>query len=204
VASSSRCAAPPEASKGFEPGRWGEPPGRSLAGTAACIVGAGAVGTEIAAGSLPSTDRHGCTPPSARRPARLCRRLHRRPPPRLRRDVDSVIIAAGYQAGSRPSSTTAYSERCAPRLARQHRRGGLLDSKAALAHLNTGTRRPRDRRVPDRALPADGPLLAHPHVVRPPHRLPHQRLLRGCSRRLGDALAAYLNCQPPPVPQDHI
>ena len=44
----------PEASKGFEPGRCGEPAGRSLAGTAACIVGAGAVGTQIAAGSLPS------------------------------------------------------------------------------------------------------------------------------------------------------
>jgi hypothetical protein len=38
----------PEAPKGFEPGRWGEPAGRSLAGTAACIVGAGAVGTQIA------------------------------------------------------------------------------------------------------------------------------------------------------------
>src|SRR5580698_6403432 len=38
----------PEASKGFEPGRWGEPAGRSLAGTAACIVGAGAIGTQIA------------------------------------------------------------------------------------------------------------------------------------------------------------
>src|SRR5271169_3233531 len=38
----------PEASKGFEPGRWGQPAGRSLAGTAACIVGAGAIGTQIA------------------------------------------------------------------------------------------------------------------------------------------------------------
>ena len=38
----------PEASKGFEPGRWGEPAGRSLAGTSACIVGAGAIGIRIA------------------------------------------------------------------------------------------------------------------------------------------------------------
>src|SRR6202051_2300606 len=38
----------PEASNGFEPGRWGQPAGRSLAGTAACIVGAGAIGTQIA------------------------------------------------------------------------------------------------------------------------------------------------------------
>jgi phosphoglycerate dehydrogenase-like enzyme len=38
----------PEASTGFEPGRWGQPAGRSLAGTAACIVGAGAIGTQIA------------------------------------------------------------------------------------------------------------------------------------------------------------
>src|SRR4029077_14173926 len=38
----------PEASRSFQPGRWGEPAGRSLAGTAACIIGAGAVGTQIA------------------------------------------------------------------------------------------------------------------------------------------------------------
>jgi hypothetical protein len=31
----------PEAPKGFEPGRWGQPAGRSLAGSAACIVGRG-------------------------------------------------------------------------------------------------------------------------------------------------------------------
>jgi phosphoglycerate dehydrogenase-like enzyme len=37
-----------EASNGFEPGRWGEPAGRSLAGTTACVVGAGAIGTEVA------------------------------------------------------------------------------------------------------------------------------------------------------------
>src|SRR6202046_4935893 len=35
----------PEARRGFEPGRWGEPAGRSLAGTAGCAVGAGAGGT---------------------------------------------------------------------------------------------------------------------------------------------------------------
>jgi phosphoglycerate dehydrogenase-like enzyme len=44
----------PEASKGFEPGRWGEPAGRSLAGTSACIVGAGAIGIRTPAGWLPS------------------------------------------------------------------------------------------------------------------------------------------------------
>src|SRR4029077_18324333 len=38
----------PEASNGFQPGRWGQPAGRSLAGTTACIVGAGAIGTQIA------------------------------------------------------------------------------------------------------------------------------------------------------------
>jgi D-3-phosphoglycerate dehydrogenase len=33
----------PEAPKGFAPGQWGEPAGRSLTGTAACIVGADSV-----------------------------------------------------------------------------------------------------------------------------------------------------------------
>ena len=45
----------PEASKGFEPGRWGEPAGRSLAGTAACISARVPSAPRSPAGSRPST-----------------------------------------------------------------------------------------------------------------------------------------------------
>jgi phosphoglycerate dehydrogenase-like enzyme len=44
----------PEAQKGFEPGRWGEPAGRSLAGTAACVVVPGPSAPRSPAGWLPS------------------------------------------------------------------------------------------------------------------------------------------------------
>src|SRR5271170_1467655 len=94
----------PEASKGFGPGRWGEPAGRSLAGTAACIVGAGAIGTEIARRlvafdvTVTGLRRHppgGPVPPFTAIYAadRLLDCVA---------DVDSVIIAAGYQAGQPP------------------------------------------------------------------------------------------------------
>src|SRR6476659_2175909 len=38
----------PEAPCGFDPGRWGDPPGEALAGSTVCIVGLGAVGSELA------------------------------------------------------------------------------------------------------------------------------------------------------------
>ena len=38
----------PEAPSGFHPGHWGDPPGEALAGSTVCIVGLGAVGTQLA------------------------------------------------------------------------------------------------------------------------------------------------------------
>jgi phosphoglycerate dehydrogenase-like enzyme len=90
----------PEASKGFETGRWGQPAGRSLTGTAACIIGAGSIGTQIAL-RLAAFDvtvtgvrrrpPDGPVPPfAAVYPAdRLLDCVA---------DVDSVIIAASQQA----------------------------------------------------------------------------------------------------------
>ena len=94
----------PEASKGFEPGRWGEPAGRSLAGTSACIVGAGAIGIRIARRlaafdvTVTGVRRH---PPDSPVPPfaavygadRLLDCVAA---------VNSVIISAGYQAGQPP------------------------------------------------------------------------------------------------------
>jgi phosphoglycerate dehydrogenase-like enzyme len=51
---------------------------------------------------------------------------------------------------------------------------------------------------PTEPYPADGPLLAHPHVVATAHTASlTSDYFAAASRRLGDALAAYLNCQPP-------
>jgi len=100
----------PEASKGFEPGRWGEPAGRSLAGTSACIVGAGAIGIRIARRlaafdvTVTGVRRH---PPDSPVPPfaavygadRLLDCVA---------DVDSVIISAGHQAGRLPLSAHRY------------------------------------------------------------------------------------------------
>jgi D-isomer specific 2-hydroxyacid dehydrogenase-like protein len=95
----------PEAPKGFERGRWGEPAGRSLAGTAACIVGAGAVGTQIAlrlaafgvtVTGVRRRSQDGPVPPFAAvySADRLLECVA---------DVDSVIIAASQQAGQPPT-----------------------------------------------------------------------------------------------------
>jgi phosphoglycerate dehydrogenase-like enzyme len=38
----------PESPSGFDPGHWGDPPGEALAGSTICIVGLGALGSELA------------------------------------------------------------------------------------------------------------------------------------------------------------
>jgi phosphoglycerate dehydrogenase-like enzyme len=97
----------PEAPKGFEPGRWGEPAGRSLAGTAACVVGAGAIGTQIALRlaafdvTVTGVRRH---PPDSPVPPFAAVYAADRLLDCVA-DADSVIISAGYQAGQTPSST---------------------------------------------------------------------------------------------------
>jgi phosphoglycerate dehydrogenase-like enzyme len=131
----------PEASKGFERGRWGEPAGRSLAGTAACIVGAGAIGTEIARRlaafdvTVTGLRRH---PPSGPVPPFAAVYCADRLLDRVT-EVDTVIIAAGYQAGQPPlvDDTVLRAMRPGAWLV-NIARGALLDTEAALAHLNSG------------------------------------------------------------------
>jgi phosphoglycerate dehydrogenase-like enzyme len=113
----------PEASKGFEPGRWGEPADRSLAGTAACILGAGAIGSQVA-----------------------------------RRLTAFDVTVAGV---------------------RRHPPDGPVPPFAAV-------------------YPADGPLVTHPRIVATAHTASlTSDYFAAASRRLGDALAAYLDHQPP-------
>jgi phosphoglycerate dehydrogenase-like enzyme len=192
----------PEASKGFEPGRWGEPAGRSLAGTAACIVGAGAIGTQIARRltafdvTVTGVRRHppgGPVPPFAAVYAadRLLDCVAH---------VDSVIISAGYQAGQPPlvDDTVLRAMRPGAWLVNVAR-GALLDTDAAIAHLNTGHLGGIGLDVfPIEPYPAGGPLVTHQGIVATAHTASlTSDYFAAASRRLGDALAAYLDDQPP-------
>ena len=70
---------------------------------------------------------------------------------------------------------------------------------AALADLNTAHLVGIALDVfPTEPYPADGPLLAHPHIVATAHTASHTSdYFAAASRRLGEPLAAYLNYQPP-------
>jgi phosphoglycerate dehydrogenase-like enzyme len=192
----------PEASKGFEPGRWGEPAGRSLAGTAACIVGAGAVGTEIARRlaafgvAVTGVRRRapdGPVPPFAAvySADRLLDCVA---------DVDSVIIAASQQAGQPPLIDDTVLRAMRPgALLVNVARGALLDADAAIAHLDAGHLAGIGLDVfPTEPYPADGPLAAHPRTLATAHTAAlTSDYFAAASRRLGEALARYLDHQPP-------
>lgn len=192
----------PEAAKGFESGRWGQPAGRSLADTAACIVGAGAVGTEIARRlaafdvTVTGVRRH---PPSGPVPPFAAVYSSDRLLDCVA-DVDSVILAAGHQPGQPPlvDDTVLRAMRPGAWLV-NIARGALLDTDAALAHLNTGHLAGIGLDVfATEPYPADGSLLGHPRIVATAHTASlTSDYFAAASRRLGDALTAYLNLQPP-------
>jgi len=192
----------PEASGGFQPGHWGQPAGRSLAGTAACIVGAGSVGTEIAR-RLAAFDvtvigvrRHPADRPVA--PFLAVYTVDR-----LRdsvADVDSVVIAATQQPGKPPLVNDAVLRAMRPGAWLVNiARGALLDTESALAHLDTGHLAGIGLDVfPTEPYPADGALLSHPRIVATAHTASlTSDYFVAASRRLGDALASYLDHEPP-------
>ena len=78
-------------------------------------------------------------------------------------------------------------------------RGALLDTSAALAHLSTGHLAGLGLDVfPTEPYPADGPLVTHPRIVATAHTASlTSDYFAAASRRLGDALARYLDHQPP-------
>jgi phosphoglycerate dehydrogenase-like enzyme len=192
----------PEAPKGFEPGRWGEPAGRSLAGTAACIVGAGAIGTQIArrlaafdvtVTGVRRNPPDGPVPPFAA--VYAADHLHD-----CVADADSVIISASYRPGQPPlvNETVLRAMRPGAWLVNVAR-GALLDADSAIAHLNTGHLAGLGLDVfPTEPYPADGPLAVHPRIMATAHTAAlTSDYFAAASRRLGDALARYLDRQPP-------
>lgn len=96
----------PEAPRGFEPGRWGEPAGGSLAGSRVVVLGLGAVGTAVAlrltALGAAVTGVHRRPPATAVTPA-ACDRLA--PVEHLHAvltDADAVVVAASHERGRAP------------------------------------------------------------------------------------------------------
>lgn len=75
----------------------------------------------------------------------------------------------------------------------------LLDTDAAIAHLTGGHLAGLGLDVfPTEPYPADGPLVTHPHIVATAHTASlTSDYFAAASRRLGDALASYLDHQPP-------
>lgn len=193
----------PEARNGFLTGGWGEPSGRSLAGTTAAVIGLGAVGTQIARrlaafdidviGVRRRSELPGRPPVPGIRIAPMDR-LH---------DVlwaaDSVLIAARYNAGQ-PALIDAAAIAAMRRgaLVVNVARGGLLDEHSALAALNAGQLGGLGVDVyPQEPYPADGPLLGHPRVVATAHTAAlTSSFFSAAAERLGEALHRWINGRP--------
>ncbi|MGO9963973.1 MAG: NAD(P)-dependent oxidoreductase [Acidimicrobiales bacterium] len=190
-----------EASRGFRPGGWGQPTGRSLAGTTACVIGAGAIGVQIAR-RLAAFDvvLIGVRRKPLERPDPFHIVFPATETLRAIADADSVIVAAGHQPGQPPlvdSRVIASLKQGA--LLVNVARGGVIDNDAALEHLENGHLGGVGLDVyPVEPYPSDGPLLNHPRVVATAHTAAlTSDYFQAASRYLGDILVRYLRGQPP-------
>ncbi len=100
---------------------------------------------------------------------------------------DSVIIAAGYQAGQPPLVDDTVLLAMRPGACSSTSHAAPCSTPKPPSSSSTLTiRRHRARRVPDRALPRRRATVLPPaHRGHRPHRLPHQRLLRGRQPKTG-------------------
>jgi phosphoglycerate dehydrogenase-like enzyme len=194
----------PEARQGFQPGHWGEPGGRSLAGTTAVVVGLGAVGTQIArrltAFDVAVTGIRRRVSPEAQPPAPGMRILDTSHLHDALRAADSVIIAASYTPGQPPLIDAAAMAAMRPgALVVNIARGGLLDDQAALEALNVGLLGGLGLDVyPEEPYPAGGPLAGHPRVIATAHTAAlTQDFFYDAAQRLGEALHRWIRGQPP-------
>jgi phosphoglycerate dehydrogenase-like enzyme len=192
-----------EAPYGFRPGHWGEPGGRSLAGSTATVIGLGAVGTEICR----RLDAFGITVIGVRRTARP----GVRPPVPRMRVVDqgqlhtalaassSVIIAASQRPGQPPVIDGAALRALRPgSLLVNVARGGLLDDGAALSALDCGRLAGLGLDVfPQEPYPPDGPLAVHPRVIATAHTAAlTESFYHDAAERLGEAIFRWIAEEP--------
>jgi phosphoglycerate dehydrogenase-like enzyme len=194
----------PRARDGFQPGRWGEPAARSLAGSTAAVIGMGAIGTQIArllaAFDVTVTGIQRRTSPAGIPPVPRMRILDAGHLHDALHAADSVIIAASHRPGQPPVIDAAAIAAMRPgALLVNIARGGLLDDQAALAALETGHLGGLGLDVfPREPYPADGLLASHPQVIATAHTAAlTQGFFSDASRRLGEALHRWIQGQKP-------
>src|SRR6202165_2104792 len=193
----------PESRSGFDPGRWGDPPGEGLAGSTVCIVGLGAVGSQLARRLDPFEVRL----------IGVRRDVRRGAPPtttgieivgadRLREALtaaDAGILAATHEPGRPPLIDRAALAVMRPgaRLVNVAR-GALIDEAALLEALDQGRLAGAGLGVfGQEPYPASGPLAHHPKVIATAH---NAALTTSYFRRAAGALgeAAQLGGRRPP------
>jgi phosphoglycerate dehydrogenase-like enzyme len=195
----------PESPSGFDPGHWGDPPGEALAGSTVCIVGLGAVGSQLARRLEPfdvrligvRRDVRRGTPPTAPDIEVVgADRIHE-----ALTAADAVILTASHEPGRPPliDRATLAVMRPGGRLVNVAR-GALIDEAALLEALDRG-------RLAGAALdvfthepyPASAPLAHHPKVIATAHNAAlTTSYFRRAAGALGDALAAQLDGRRPP------
>jgi phosphoglycerate dehydrogenase-like enzyme len=195
----------PESRSGFDRGQWGDPPGEALAGSTVCIVGLGAVGTQLARRLDPfevrligvrRDVRRGAPPTTPDLEIVGADRIHEA----LMR-ADAVILTASHEPGRPPVIDRAALAAMRPgaRLVNVAR-GALIDETALLDALNRGRLAGAGLDVfTNEPYPASAPLAHHPRVIATAHNAAlTTSYFRRAGRALGDALAAALHAGPPP------
>jgi phosphoglycerate dehydrogenase-like enzyme len=195
----------PESPSGFDPGHWGDPPGEALAGSTVCIVGLGAVGSQLARRLEPFEVRL----------IGVRRDVRRGVPPtmpdleliganRIQEALmaaDAVILTASHERGRPPliDRTALAAMRPGARLVNVAR-GALIDEPALVEALDQGRLAGAGLDVfTNEPYPASAPLAHHPKVIATAHNAAlTTSYFRRAARALGDGIAAQLDGRRPP------
>jgi phosphoglycerate dehydrogenase-like enzyme len=195
----------PESRSGFDPGHWGDPPGEALAESTVCIVGLGAVGSQLAR-RLDAFDvriigvrrdvRRGAPPTTPDMEIVGADRIHE-----ALAAADAVILTASHEPGRPPliDRTAIAAMRPGAQLVNVAR-GALIDETALLealdqerlagAGLDVFTNEPYS---------ASAPLAHHPKVIATAHNAARTTsYFHRAARALGQALEAHLGGRRPP------
>jgi phosphoglycerate dehydrogenase-like enzyme len=195
----------PESPSGFDPGHWGDPPGEALAGSTVCIVGLGAVGSQLARRLDPfevrligvrRDVRRGAPPTTPDIEIVGADRIHE-----ALMAADAVILTASHEPGRPPLIDRAALAAMRPgaRLVNVAR-GALIDEAALLEALDQGHLAGAGLDVfTDEPYPASAPLAHHPKVIATAHNAALTTgYFRRAARALGEGLAAHLDGRRPP------
>jgi phosphoglycerate dehydrogenase-like enzyme len=195
----------PESPSGFDPGHWGDPPGDALAGSTVCIVGVGAVGSQLARRLDPfdvrligvrRDVRRGVPPNMPEIEIVGADRIHE-----ALMAADAVILTASHEPGRPPLiDRTALAAMRPGALLVNVARGALIDEVALLEALDQGRLAGAGLDVfTNEPYPASAPLAHQPKVIATAHNAAlTTSYFRRAARALGESLAAHLDARRPP------